>query len=138
MPWIERQRTVPGPIAPIVDLGISGRVAAGGSHDLFLSRNDFPVCETGITVSWPAVAGVAYSIRVGSQTGEKGIANLRRSIDTPQRAGDLNASAAVNLADLAAIFGSWGPCADCAADIDRSGVVNGDDLAIRLAGRGPC
>jgi len=43
---------------------------------------------------------------------------------------------------LAALLGSWGPCASCVADLTGDGSVLADDLAIVLsswgAGQGGC
>ncbi len=38
----------------------------------------------------------------------------------------------VNAADLAVLLGSWGPCRDCAADLNSDGAVDASDLALLL------
>ena len=55
--------------------------------------------------------------------------------------GDLDASGAVDGADLGIVLGVWGPCGDpsqCPEDINRDGVVDGADLAALLSGWGFC
>lgn len=55
--------------------------------------------------------------------------------------GDLDASGAVDGADLGIVLGVWGPCGDpsqCPEDINRDGVVDGVDLATLLSGWGFC
>ncbi|MBM4111723.1 MAG: hypothetical protein FJ254_10315, partial [Phycisphaerae bacterium] len=45
---------------------------------------------------------------------------------------------AVNGADLAQVLSRWGPCTDCAMDLNGDGQVNGPDVAIVLSNWGPC
>jgi hypothetical protein len=45
---------------------------------------------------------------------------------------------AVNVADLLAVIGAWGPCAGCPADIDGNGTVNVADLLAVINAWGPC
>ena len=51
---------------------------------------------------------------------------------------DIDASGAVDGADLAALLQSWGACAKCSADIDGSGAIDGADLAALLQSWGAC
>lgn len=52
--------------------------------------------------------------------------------------GDVDCDGAVNVIDLLALLGAWGPCPDCAADLDGDGNVNVIDLLALLAGWGSC
>jgi hypothetical protein len=56
----------------------------------------------------------------------------------PPCAGDLDRSGAVELDDLLALLGAWGPCSGCAADLDGSGAVDVLDLIWLLKGWGGC
>jgi len=40
--------------------------------------------------------------------------------------------------DLGRLFIAWGPCGDCAADLDRDGSVDGSDLGQLFAAWGDC
>ena len=51
---------------------------------------------------------------------------------------DLNDDGAVTAADLAMLFGRWGPCPGCPADLDGSGNVGAFDRALLLGSRGSC
>lgn len=51
---------------------------------------------------------------------------------------DLNGDGAVGGADLAALLGSWGTCAQCAPDLTGDGQVAADDLAMLLSQWGAC
>jgi len=42
--------------------------------------------------------------------------------------GDATGDGVVDIDDLLAVIGVWGPCLDCAADLDGDGVVDVDDL----------
>lgn len=118
-----------------LDLGITGRVSAGYYHNLFLSCNDAPTCETSSEVSWEAVAGATYFIRVGSPTGERGIATLDVSMTAPPCPGDLNGNGTVDSADLTALLAAWGTGG---SDLDGDGLVGPTDLAILLGQWGTC
>ena len=47
--------------------------------------------------------------------------------------GDVNGDQSVNVTDLLAVIGNWGPCSDCLADLDGNGLVEVDDLLTVLA-----
>ena len=51
---------------------------------------------------------------------------------------DVNADQVVNIDDLFAVLGAWGPCADCPEDINDSGAVDIDDIFEVLGAWGPC
>ncbi|MCI0632074.1 MAG: dockerin type I domain-containing protein [Phycisphaerales bacterium] len=56
---------------------------------------------------------------------------------------DVNSDGAVNVADLLAVIGAWGPCAApcppfCAGDIIKDCTVNATDLLAVIAAWGPC
>lgn len=44
----------------------------------------------------------------------------------------------VNVDDLLTVINSWGPCANCAGDINGNGTVNVDDLLAVINSWGPC
>jgi len=50
--------------------------------------------------------------------------------------GDLNASGAVNIADLIMLLNNWGACPGCPADVDDDGTVGVSDLLILLGNWG--
>jgi hypothetical protein len=52
---------------------------------------------------------------------------------------DTNDDGVVDVSDLLAMLGAWGPCApSCPEDLDGSGDVSVDDLLVLLAAWGPC
>lgn len=51
---------------------------------------------------------------------------------------DIDGNGSVDIIDLLALIGSWGPCPGCPEDIDGSGMVDINDLLILLAAWGPC
>ncbi|UCD74630.1 MAG: hypothetical protein JSV91_12680 [Phycisphaerales bacterium] len=51
---------------------------------------------------------------------------------------DVNDDDAVNIDDLFAVLGAWGPCSDCPEDVNGDGVVNIDDIFDVLGAWGPC
>jgi hypothetical protein len=57
-------------------------------------------------------------------------------LDSPPPASDVDLSGEVNLDDLLAVIGLWGPCACCAADVNGDDVVNVDDLLAVIASWG--
>ncbi len=55
--------------------------------------------------------------------------------------GDINEDGGVDVDDLLALIGNWGPCDDpgnCPSDLDDSGSVDVDDLLMLLSAWGPC
>lgn len=52
--------------------------------------------------------------------------------------GDVNGSGNVDITDLLAIIGAWGPCVGCSADINGDDVVDITDLLAIIAAWGPC
>lgn len=54
--------------------------------------------------------------------------------------GDLNGDGVVNVSDMLALLGDWGPCngGDCDADLNNDGVVDVSDLLILLSNWGAC
>lgn len=51
---------------------------------------------------------------------------------------DFNGDGVVDGGDLGSIIGAWGPCDDCAQDLDQNGIVNSADLGLFLSLWGPC
>ena len=52
--------------------------------------------------------------------------------------GDVNGDAIVDVTDLLAVVGSWGPCVPCMTDIDGNGIVDVTDLLIVVGNWGDC
>lgn len=50
--------------------------------------------------------------------------------------GDVDADCDVDASDLALLLGTWGPCANCPADLNNDGIVNAGDLATLLGNWG--
>ncbi len=62
-----------------------------------------------------------------------------QTIETPACSkADFNGDGVVDGGDLGSIIGAWGPCDDCAQDLDQNGVVNSADLGLFLSLWGPC
>jgi hypothetical protein len=57
-------------------------------------------------------------------------------LDTCQQAGDNNGDGLVDVADLLALLGAWGPCPACPEDTNGDGAIDADDLLNLLAGWG--
>ena len=51
---------------------------------------------------------------------------------------DLNNDQTVNIDDLFAVLGAWGPCNDCPEDINADGMVDIDDVFEVIDAWGPC
>ncbi len=56
----------------------------------------------------------------------------------PECPGALNGDGTVDVLDLIAVLGAWGPCPDCEEDINGDGVVDVLDLLEALSAWGPC
>ena len=52
--------------------------------------------------------------------------------------GDVNGDDVVNVTDLLAVVGNWGPCEGCNVDINNDGFVNVTDLLIVVGNWGSC
>jgi len=52
--------------------------------------------------------------------------------------GDVNGSGNVDITDLLAIIGAWGPCVGCSADLNGDDIVDVTDLLAIIAAWGPC
>lgn len=89
--------------------------------------------------------GVTYQVQVSfiDTTGQFTPSDPVTILFAPFCPGDVNMSAAVDVADLLAVIVSWGPCPDactteCAADLDHSCTVNVADLLTVINSWGPC
>lgn len=51
---------------------------------------------------------------------------------------DVNFDEAVDIDDVFAVLGAWGPCDDCVEDVNDDGAVDIDDLFAVLGAWGPC
>ncbi|HRP63525.1 MAG TPA: hypothetical protein PK400_09555, partial [Phycisphaerales bacterium] len=56
----------------------------------------------------------------------------------PACPGDLDANGQVDVLDLLALLGAWGPCTGCPADLNLDGTVDVQDLLILLGAWGAC
>jgi len=112
--------------------------AAGcpSSGDASYACND-DSCDTGSFVTFPALEGQSFLIRMGSSDGSTGAADL--VIDcTPfgdPCPEDLNGDGIVNGADLGLLLGAWGTSGE---DINGDGLTNGADLGLMLGAWGDC
>ncbi len=52
--------------------------------------------------------------------------------------GDVNADGSVDITDILAVIGDWGPCDGCPTDLDGNAVVDVTDLLTLLQNWGPC
>ena len=99
-------------------------------------NNDDANCTNGgASVSFNAIAGGSYYIRVGANTtGGAGTLTTTCTVVLPCPA-DLSGDGIVNGEDLAALLGAWGTPN---ADVNEDGATDGSDLAILLGGWGNC
>ncbi|HMN96514.1 MAG TPA: hypothetical protein PKC43_08690 [Phycisphaerales bacterium] len=119
-------------------------VYTGPCNDLTLvaCNDDAPGCGLTSAVSFDAVCGVTYSIRVGGFN-EEGSGTLSiscagsRCVEPTTCLGDLNMDGVVDGADLGILLGAWGR-SGVAADLNRDGIVDGADLGILLGLWGTC
>ena len=56
----------------------------------------------------------------------------------PTCVGDLDGSGRVDVADLVAVLGAWGPCEGCPQDLNGDRTVDIGDLIELLSRWGPC
>ena len=112
--------------------------AAGcpSSGDASYACND-DSCDTGSFVTFPALEGQSFLIRVGSSDGSTGAADLVIACTPfgdpcPE---DLNGDGIVNGADLGLLLGAWGTNG---GDINGDGLTNGADLGLMLGAWGDC
>jgi hypothetical protein len=70
------------------------------------------------------------------------VTNVNVSItkaDCPDCLGDLNGDGVVDVSDLLALLGDWGPCSGaCPGDLNSDGVVDVSDLLLLLGAWGAC
>ncbi|UCD74424.1 MAG: VCBS repeat-containing protein [Phycisphaerales bacterium] len=72
---------------------------------------------------------------LASPWSEEMFSEIEVEVDCPA---DVNQDLVVNIDDLFAILGAWGPCDDCPEDVNDDGVVDIDDIFDVLAQWGPC
>ena len=58
--------------------------------------------------------------------------------DECEHPADVNGDGVVDIDDVFAVLGAWGPCSDCPEDVNGDGGVDIDDLFEILANWGPC
>lgn len=82
-------------------------------------------------------SGQIVGIAIRTIDGEEyhGRAFLMTPVDTTSPY-DLNGDGSVDVSDLLLLFGSWGPCAGCAADFNGDGFVDVSDLLALFANWG--
>jgi len=86
-----------------------------------------------------AVVTTAVCVGLGSDAQQRSDAARPMPVGAPITCvGDLNGDGVVNVSDLLALLGAWGPNPGHAADINGDGVVNVSDLLILLGAWGDC
>lgn len=94
----------------------------------------------GFTVAGPSaecahqphlLMGAFASDANGSQSGRVDV-----YLPEVQQPGDLNGDGVINVSDMLALLGEWGPCKQCSADLTSDGVVNVSDLLLLLGNWG--
>ncbi|UCD74427.1 MAG: hypothetical protein JSV91_11625 [Phycisphaerales bacterium] len=80
--------------------------------------------------------GVVDSEDIANQTSED--VNNNGVPDECECPADVNSDAKVNIDDVFAVLGAWGPCDDCPEDVNADGAVDIDDISAVLDGWGPC
>ncbi|MSR27981.1 MAG: hypothetical protein EXS03_00175 [Phycisphaerales bacterium] len=104
--------------------------------------DDNPQCSANSnssTISFPAVCGTRYLIRVasaGSQAGSGALLVSSTLPPCPPCLADLNLDETVDGIDLSVVLSGWGLPGQ--GDIDGSGMVDGFDLTAILSGWGDC
>jgi len=102
---------------------------------LVACSNNAAGCGDGSSVTFSAVPGQCFTVRVGGHFGEQGTGTINVSC-TQACAGDLDSNGIVDGADLGLLLGEWG--FNGAGDLDGNGTIDGADLGILLAAWGPC
>jgi hypothetical protein len=97
--------------------------------------------ETSISV--PVTIAQAFKVRIGGQDGTQGSGTLTvECTPGPECAADCaNNDGVVDLVDLLALLGAWGPqslTCDIAPEPDGDNTVNLQDLLLMLSKWGPC
>jgi len=86
-----------------------------------------------------AVATAGVCVGLGSDAQQRSDAARPMPVGAPIACvGDLNGDGVVNVSDLLALLGAWGPNEGHPADINGDGVVNVSDLLILLGAWGDC
>jgi hypothetical protein len=85
-----------------------------------------------IVITWPS--GVVQTIH------EPPLYQVIEVLETPPCQGDADGDGVVNVVDVLAVLGAWGPCpgAACAADFDGNGLIDVLDFLAILQNWGPC
>jgi hypothetical protein len=114
-------------------------IRRGGCDGALIACNDdSPECSDFTSqVSFSALCGERYSIRVAGYQMARGDGSLEMSSDGGCCFGDLDGDGLVSGSDLATFLAVWGSD-DSRADFDGDGIVNGADLASILAAWGEC
>jgi len=112
-----------------------------GCPGTILAQSDTYECETNVVAAsvapgryWLVVAPWAFTDSAACGARYVGTVTL-----DPYCAGDVDGSGDVDVVDLLALLGAWGPCpAPCPEDVDQDGVVDVKDLLIVLGSWGAC
>jgi glucose/arabinose dehydrogenase len=117
-------------------LAVYGSCPTGPGQLLACNDN---ACGNASEVSFPVVANTLYRVRIGGATAATGTGTMTITCAAPPAcAPDVNGDNVVNVADLLAVIGNWGPCPGCAADVNNDDQVNVSDLLAVIAGWGDC
>lgn len=128
-------QTVDGGTTTVVNESWNGIIAPGGSHSIgFTAAGSWPPAFPDLRLN-----GLPVSLTMIPDAGEGSGGN--GDTPTPPCVQDLNADGDVNINDILALIGAWGPCsnpANCAADFDANAQVDTDDLMAMIGVFGPC
>ena len=118
-------------------LAVYGNCPAGPGQLLGCNDNS---CGTASEVTFPVVANTLYRIRIGGASATTGTGSMviTCTVAGPVCPADVNGDNSVNVTDLLAVIGSWGPCDGCPADINNDDQVNVADLLAVINAWGDC
>jgi len=113
-----------------------------------IACSDDGTCGNAAEVTFPVTSGQIYRLRIGSASGATGTGSVVITCTVPAACptdiAPQGGDDVVNVQDLLAVIGAWGPCAnpnDCPADVAPAGgddIVNVQDLLAVIGAWGPC
>jgi hypothetical protein len=141
--WFDYISTIDGEVTASIceraDFDTRLEIWQGGCSGVLVACNDdSPDCSDFTSkVSFSAVCGELYTVRVAGYQMARGDGSLEMSSEGSCCFGDLDGDGLVSGSDLATFLAVWGSD-DSRADFDGDGIVNGADLAAILAAWGEC